>query len=304
MSSNTSEDNMMGLALNSSTSMFLVCVTSLQTFIGSVANVVVIITFLKAKELRKRSSDLLILNLAAADAILLTTFLPWLTYTLQQKGIDRGCYSFYESLNTFVQLTGGHTIFLIATDRFIAIIFPLQYKALVTRKVIYFLMILSWTLSVGIGILNFCAYSYYFHREFLFFWISYQLFLMILITFMYCEIFSTTLKRGREILNQRRVVGAQTLHGNLVMKITQHTFILVCFFYATFLPIIIYITHSSLVMSQDNKRQMATRSWIYAFSSLNSCINPFIYALWTKRFKKACYHVWCKRDVYNTNDLS
>ena len=265
----------MGLALNSSTSMFLVCVTSLQTFIGSVANVVVIITFLKAKELRRRTCDLLILNLAAADAILLTTFLPWLTYTLKQRGIVRGCYFFYESLNTFVQLTGGHAIFLIAIDRFIAIIFPIQYKALVTRKVIYIFMILSWTLSVGIGILN-----------------------------MYWVIFSTTLKRGREILNQRRVVGAQTLHGHLVMKITQNTFILVCFFYATFLPIIIYITHSSLVMSQDNKRQMATRSWIYVFSSLNSCINPFIYALWTKRFKKACYHVWCKQDVYNMNDFS
>ena len=304
MSSNTSDDNMMGFALNSTASMVLVCVTSLQTFIGSVANVVVIITFLKAKELRRRTCDLLILNLAAADAILLTTFLPWLTYTLKQRGIVRGCYFFYESLNTFVQLTGGHAIFLIAIDRFIAIIFPIQYKALVTRKVINIFMILSWTLSVGIGILNFCAYSYDFHFEFLVFWISYQLFLMMLITFIYCIIFSTTLKRGREILNQRRVVGAQTLHGNLVMKITQHTFILVCFFYATFLPIIIYITHSSLVMSQDNKRQMATRSWIYVFSSLNSCINPFIYALWTKRFKKACYHVWCKRDVYNTNDLS
>lgn len=33
---------------------------------------------------------------------------------------------------------------------------------------------------------------------------------------------------------------------------------------------------------------------------VGSCINPFIYALWTKRFKKACYRLWCNMTYHAT----
>ena len=52
-------------------------------------------------------------------------------------------------------------------------------------------------------------------------------------------------------------------------------------------PVLICIMHLSLVLKMDNEDQKTRRSWIYSFSSLNSCINPFIYALQTKRLKKS-----------------
>ena len=72
----------MSLQLGSKASLFLVSFTSLQTIIGSVSNGFVIVTFLAARELRRRPSDLFILNLAVADVILLTTFQPWLTHVV------------------------------------------------------------------------------------------------------------------------------------------------------------------------------------------------------------------------------
>ena len=75
------------LQLGSTASHFLVSFTSLQTIIGSLSNGFVIITFLAARELRKRPSDLFILNLAVADLIFLTTFQPWLTHVLNQKAV-------------------------------------------------------------------------------------------------------------------------------------------------------------------------------------------------------------------------
>ena len=78
-----------------------------------------------------------------------------------------------------------------------------------------------------------------------------------------------------------------------MLKITTNTFIVVCFFYATYLPVIIYITHYSLVNVRGNyELQMAARAWIYSFGPVNCCFNPVFYVFRTKRFKQVCYRLW------------
>ena len=292
------------LQIGSTASLFLVSFTSLQTIIGSLSNGFVIITFLAARELRRRPSDLFILNLAVADLIFLTTFQPWLTHVLNKKAVItfEVEYYVYESLGEFVNLSSQHAIMLIAIDRLIAVVLPLRYETLVTRKIIYILIIISWIFALIIGLLNFFAYIFKFYLKFLGFWTSFHLVLMLGIILIYTFIFTTTLKKSRKSLTQRRMFHLQNerIRYRTVFKITLNTMILVCLLYATFLPILIYIWHWSLVLGLDNKYQIVTRSWIYSFSSLNSCINPFIYALRTKRFKKASYRLWCN-ITYHTS---
>ena len=145
--------------------------TSLQTIIGSLSNSFVIVTFLAARELRRRHSDLLILNLAVADLIFITTFQPWLTHFLNQNGVitlqDR--YYFYESLGEFVILSSQQAIMLIAIDHLIVVVLLLRYKTLVTRKVIYISIIIFWTFALVIGIVNYLAYTFKFYFIFLVF---------------------------------------------------------------------------------------------------------------------------------------
>lgn len=288
----------MDFALSKSESVFLISFNSLQIIIGSLSNCIVIITFMGVKELRRRPSDLLILNLAVADLIFLTTFLPWLTYIVSKTSVEHG-YFVYESSNTFVQLSSGNTILVIAIDRFIAVVFPLRYKSVVTRRTIYIMIALSWISAAVVAILNFLAFWFKFHYQFVAFWISSNLFLILVITLLYSIIFTLTLKQGRKILKQRRniQIESEDVSYRLVMKITWNTFILVCLFYATFLPVVIYIGHASLVMKQKNVEQLATRCWIYSFAPVNCCIDPFVYALRTKKFKQAFY-----RNICNTFD--
>ena len=280
---------------------FLLVFNSLEIIVGALSNCFVIIVFLLESEMRKRASDLLIFNLATADLILLITFQPWLTTIIGQNCIEKQYYFFYEALNGFVQLASGHAVMLIASDRFIAVTFPLKYQSWITRNTVYHFMASFWGLSILIGILNFMAYAIDFYEAFLIFWITFQLILLLLITVMYVVIFASAFKQSKRTWRRESISETERIQHRVMLKITMNTFILVCFFYATFLPVIIYITHSSLVNHKENVFQMRTRAWIYSFSSINCCFNPVFYVFRTERFKRVCYRL-CLRTLCSSNE--
>ena len=300
MNSNNSSD--IKLTLSSSEVLFLLVFNSLVIIVGTLSNCFIIVIFLLASEMRKRPSDLLILNLATADLIVLTTFQPWLTTIISDKSIGMKYYFFYEGLNSFVQLASGHAVFLIALDRFLAVSIPLKYQTWVKRNTVYKVIALFWILALSIGILNVMAYEFKFYQPFAAFWITFQLIMLLLITLMYVAIFSSSFKQGRRIWRSESITQTERVRHRMMLKITMNTFILVCFFYATYLPVIIYVTHYSLVSVKTNDLQMAARSWIYSFSPVNCCFNPVFYVFRTERFKRVCYRLLFRKNMNTRNE--
>ena len=200
--------------LSTTQSIFLVFFTSLQTIIGTLSNGFVIVTFIAARELRRRP---------VADLIFLTTFQPWLTHVLNQKAVitfEAG-YFVYEWLGEFVNLSSQHAIMLIAIDRLLAVVLPLRYKTLVTQKVIYISILISWTFALVIGLVNYFSYVFKFYFTFLVFWISFHSVLMLDATLIYTFIFTSTLKQSRNILRQRNVyLEYENIRFRTVLKIT------------------------------------------------------------------------------------
>jgi hypothetical protein len=301
MASNNSSE-LFKLELKKSEILFLLIFNSFEIIVGVLSNSYVILIFLLASEMRKRPSDLLIFNLATADLILLTVFQPWLTCIISEISIGKKYYFFYEGLNSFVQLASGHAVFLISLDRFLAVSIPLKYQTWVRRNTVYKFILLFWVLALLIGISNVLAYELKFYMEWLIFWIIFQLILLLSITLMYVVIFSSSFKQGRRIWQRESISESEKLRYRMMLKITTNTFILVCFFYTTYLPVIIYITHSSLVIMKKNDLQMGTRAWIYSFSAINCCFNPVFYVFRTERFKQVCCRLWSSKNTNSCNE--
>ena len=293
------------LELSKAEVLFLLVYNSLEIAIGTLSNFFIMVVFLLASEMRKRPSDLLIFNLATADLILLTTFQPWLTCIIGEKNLEEKYYFFYEGLNSFVQLASGHAVLLIALDRFVAVIVPLKYPTWVRRITVYKFITLSWGLALIIGITNVMAYELNFYNPaWLAFWIVYQLVLLLTTTLMYVVIFSSSYRQGRRIWRQGTISASERLRYQIMLKITTNTFIVVSFFYATFLPVIIYITHVSLVSKEKNYSQIGTRAWIYSFSALNCCFNPVFYVFRTERFRQVFYRLWFGTNMNMNIDMN
>ena len=293
------------LELSKAEVLFLLVYNSLEIAIGTLSNFFIMVVFLLASEMRKHPSDLLIFNLATADLILLTTFQPWLTCIVREKYLEEKYYFFYEGLNSFVQLASGHAVLLIALDRFVAVIVPLKYPTWVRRITVYKFITLSWGLALIIGITNVMAYELNFYNPaWLAFWIVYQLVLLLTTTLMYMVIFSFSYRQGRRIWRQGTISASERLRYQIMLKITTNTFIVVSFFYATFLPVIIYITHVSLVSKEKNDSQIGTRAWIYSFSALNCCFNPVFYVFRTERFRQVFYRLWFGTNMNMNIDMN
>ena len=91
---NGNGDQIIKLSINRVEWWFYLILFSLQIFISSIANFVVIVTIFVSRQLRQRSKDRLILNLAITDFFCLTIALPWHIYVYSEQQINMKTSSF------------------------------------------------------------------------------------------------------------------------------------------------------------------------------------------------------------------
>ena len=267
--------------------------SSLQILIGSTANFVVIVTIFLSRQLRRRSEDHLILNLAITDFFSLTTLVPWHIHFLNQPQIDIKENIACVTLKGLFIFTGTNIILCLAIDRFVAVVYPLRHPMIINTRV---MTGLSWGTAVliAVGVYLSLKLELYKHLD-AFVVIHFSLFLVVSVA-LYAIVFYYTFKQGRKILNQRRTAANENFSSRLLLKITMKTFVLMCLFYGVYFPVIVFNTHFSLVLERE-----WTQKWFQktirttSFLFFNSCINPFFYALRTKRFRKEFYkRIWSK----------
>ena len=279
---------------------------SLQIFIGSIANFVVIVTIFVSRQLRKRSEDRLILNLAITDFFCLTIALPWHIYVFchQQINVNTTGFIGLYTLIVLVAIAGSNAILCITIDRFVAVVYPLHHPVIINTRI---MTGLTWGTAVLVAVAIYLCFKFALYKISRILCVTFNLFFLAMNAVLYAIIFYHTLKQGRNILSQRRSVSAakEEFSSHLLLKISLRAFVLMCLFYATYLPWAIFIIHFSLVLGDDWEDFGDEIIWISAFLLTNSCINPFVYGLRTKRFRKEFHKkIWSRCFHRTANETS
>ena len=115
--------------------LFLLAFCSLQIFIGSIANFVVIATIFVSKPLRRTFEDRLILNLAITNFFSLIIVLPCHMYNFNQRKNNMKTSSVICYYTSMVEIFETNAIFCIAVDWFVAVVYPLRHPNIINTHV-------------------------------------------------------------------------------------------------------------------------------------------------------------------------
>jgi hypothetical protein len=260
--------------LSSQHSKWLVVFTSSQILVGTTANLCVIIYFLVSRQ-RKRitASDKMILNLAISDFIALTTYLPWRTHHLMSRERSEHI-RVYASLLVVCIFSTGNAILCIAFDRFTAVVWPLRYKILITPKVSSTFIAVSWISAIVLGIMHGFSYTLDKHEEYELFFASISFAQLVILSCSYGVLFKIARRQRKSIYYLSRRSQAKF---TFIRKSIRTSFIIMCMFYATYIPTCILRVYSAEIKSLTDNEKFVVWGWLSAFTFINSCCNPFLY---------------------------
>jgi len=239
--------------------------------LGSCANFLVIISFILFSSIREGTS-LFLISLSVADFLVCTGYQPLLVhrfnhpdqnqpYVLAQSFLGYGLFT--ASLNGLLNVT---------FDRFVTIYFPYKYVVWITERNTFFLIKLSWVVSLVIGILN--AISSTGARIVAH---VYTTAIIVAVPILYRVIYNEARKQARR-LTERSTAGPRVLpRGNnrLIYKATTGVGVVLVTTLLCWLPVILLpaFTASQEADGRISKAMM----WCLTAACANSCINPFIY---------------------------
>ena len=271
--------------LSSAEATFLVIFTSMQCVVGSIANAIALFFFWSKRYEYTTSSDKLMFNMALADFVALTTYVPWRAYLLNLREVDTENTKYYTSLFVVCIFCTGNAVLLIAFERFVAVMFPMRCKILITDNVLWFSVAISWITAFLLGVGHGLSYKLKIHLEYELFLCALSFGQLLVISIIYTTTFRTARKQALKIFNQVKYYETTGRIHLYIWKSVLTTFCVVSLFYGTFIPYSVYRIVSTVDESLSKREKRITWRWIIAFTFLNSTINPFIYFIGLKRYR-------------------
>ncbi len=274
---------------------FLVMISVLQCIIGFIGNLISLLTIFFTKQLNRVPSNLLILNLGVSDLITCLVFLPFHIHNLLQASLDENMRFYYHALCLFHVFSNGNAILVITIDRFIAVSYPLRYRSFVTKRRAFQVIFLSWIMPLSFSIAFFTSLQSQSPESSEFALRVYVIASLVIVLVLYLMVYMAARKQRQKIRTMSATQGSAKsfqIHTP-VWKSTINTFLLVCFYFLTYLPILSYDFRFSL-NKQPKYTVVSERvyAWVLSVQFLNSCIDPYLYVFRCRQFKVAFLQLW------------
>ena len=152
-----------------------------------------------------------------------------------------------------------------------------------TARMCWTFIATSWTFAIIFGIVHGLSYTVDLHDEYELYLCAIPLAQLVVISGIYGVILKTSLRHWRNIVNMKRQLKEKYL---FLTKSVYTTLAIVCLFYITFFPNVIYRIYSNLDESLPEYDKHAAWRWLTAFTFLNSVCNPFVYFFGIERYRK------------------
>ena len=272
---------------------FLVVLSLSQCIIGFIGNFISLVIIICTKRLNQVPSNLFILNLAVSDLLTCVVFLPFHIYNLLQTGLGETLRFYYHALCLFHVFTNGNAILTITIDRFIAVSYPLRYKTFVNRRRAFQAIFMSWIMPISFALAFFTSLQTDSPECSEFALRVYMIASLVIVLVLYSLVYMAARKQRQKIRTFCRAMSntppAKAFQIRTpAWKTTVNTFLIVCFYFLTYLPILVYDFRFSL--NKQPKYTVTSEkvyAWVLSFQFVNSCVDPFLYVFRSHQFKFA-----------------
>lgn len=258
----------------------------LISFIACTTNVLILIAIYKKPALRSITNYFLA-SLAVGDFFVGIGALPlWITRSLLAVADEEHPLSIaVDCVHVSCVGTSTYNLCTVSLERYVGVIFPLRYSAIVTPRRFRCAVVSVWVLSSFIACLRLVI-----HEDTYWIIVVSAVFLIpgIIISYCYVCIFKEASRQLRVIGQQSDSAVASQVHNK---KASITIAIVIGVFYLTALPALAFAINE--VVSQDSASCQEKKSleswgtWALFLTYSNSAINPWIYAARKREFRDA-----------------
>lgn len=260
----------------------LSAISSLQIVSGSLLNSLVILLLSFNVNLLQVPSNLILLSLTISDFISCSFFLPYHLYLLHLCCLSQWQHQACRILAAFCSSCSVNNIIAMTLDRFFAVVRPLRYNVIVTSSKVRHLLALAWCGATAYTGLFFT--TMYFNLASIKFFLECVAFGMVFLTIgLYWRIFRSAREQIRKI---QAVYKFQSAGLKMSLKSAVTSGRVVLLLVISYVPLLVYailIESSSSPRSIEEKSQIF--SWVLSFSFWNSCANPLVYFICSRKFR-------------------
>ena len=255
----------------------LTIVNSVYLIVGSLANFLVVIScFLYTPN--REATDLFLLSLSVADFLICAACQPFLIIRINWPAPKRFVTSAMSVSGYGLMIASFNGVLAVTVDRVVSICLPLKYTHWMNERNARTIISASWVTSAtmvvlhsaNVGVVNVVTQVYIAA-------------IYVLVPLFYCVIYKEARKQSRRIAEQYPTSPA--VHRG-AHKATKGVGLVILTTMLSWLPVTLY---PPLAASHDLKGQGFLRwfFWCVTATSLNSCINPFLYYWQFSKFRRA-----------------